>query len=98
MNAIVPTTVRIELVNGKLRTYHNVTNIDYDDPFSKLKIYSGKQLLDAISLGNIRRWRFERPRGADRRNNGKDKFPSESNRRQPGTDRRRSRPANSHGA
>jgi len=93
MNAIIPTTVRIELRSGKLRIYHNVTNIDYDDPFSKLKIYSGKQLLDAISLGDIRRWRFERSRGPDRRHNGKGKLPPEANRRQLGPDRRKRQPA-----
>jgi len=96
MNATMPTTVRIELRNGKLRIYHNVTNIDYDDPFSKLKIYSGRQLLDAIPLGDIRRWRFERSRGPDRRQDeAKDRLPPETNRRQPGVDRRRHQPGRS---
>ncbi|PYV87907.1 MAG: hypothetical protein DMG05_16580 [Acidobacteria bacterium] len=94
MNTAIPTTVRIELRNGKLRVYHNVTNIDYDDPFSKLKIYSGYRLLDALPLGDIRKWRFERARGSDRRHDGRGKPPPEVAADRRGSERRR-QPASS---
>jgi hypothetical protein len=96
MNAIIPSTIRIELRSGTLRVYHNVTGIDYDDPPSNLKIYSGNQVLDAIPLGDVKSWRFERSRGPDRRRTeanrrhvDADSLPPEADRRQPGSERRR---------
>jgi len=91
MNAIISSTLRIVLHSGKLCVYHGVTNIDYDDdPFSMVQIYCGKQLLDAIPLGGIKSWRFERTRGPDRRHEEADKRPPpQVDRRQPGVDRRR---------
>jgi len=85
------TTMRIELHGGKLLIYHHVTSIDYnDDPSSMVKIYSGGQVLDAVPMGYIKSWRFERGRGPDRRQNGADtRPPPQPNRRQAGADRRR---------
>src|SRR5436309_15582712 len=90
MNALMSSVLRLELSNGKLSIYRNVTYIDCDDPLGRLTIYSGQQLLDAIPLGDIKKWRFERPRGDDRRQPGTDRRERRADRRQPGTDRRQS--------
>src|SRR5207247_8374238 len=89
MNIILFSTVRMELRSGKLCIYHNVTYLDYDDPLGRLTIYNGKQLLDAILLGYVKRWRFEQPRGPDRRQGGADRRPPGADRRQCGADGRR---------